>query len=381
MFERTSSSPAASGIEGAASGALARQVVAADIGFVDFFALATTIEVDRPTPEPTTAEECERIAEQQQDLLEEVDRELRRTDAARTEVLLSAYDASMRDLLHRFGPDRAHRGSLGAQAFFQSTGLRLGISPLQVAHRLDTAQTLRDRLPLIWQTYLTGESTWRAADLAVAQADGLDADRWADYDDEAALAVVETPASRLKAKLHLLRERLQDDTAGERAKQTRGRRKVVLDHGHDGEASLVATGPAIPLVGFDQALTKAAVAARMQPGETRTIGQLRFDILQDLLVEGIKQSADPNWAALAVPARKGVVPAPILTIPALSAQPLETASPSEVRGALDRGARAERIGRMGGPVGQRVRRCTTEPVGRGTRRVPTRGRRSLPVLT
>jgi hypothetical protein len=96
-------------------------------------------------------------------------------------------------------------------------------------------------------------------------------------------------------------------------------RRVTVDQGRDGGATFAATGPAVPIVGFDQALTKAAIAARLHEGESRTVGQLRYDILIDLLVEGIKQSADPAWEGLKVPTRKGVVPAPILTIPALSA--------------------------------------------------------------
>jgi hypothetical protein len=291
-----------------------------DLGPIDGAASELAIELPAWTPdESASTEEWKRFAKTQQELLTDLDREFRRADATRTAMLIEAYEASMRDLANRFGELQGRRDSPGAQTFLQSTGLKLGMSPKRLAHLLDAAQLLRDRLPLTWETYLAGESTWRAVETAVAQVEGLDDEYWADYDAQASIAVVEQFASRLKAKLHTIRERLQDDTAPERAKKQRDLRRVVIDPGHDGEASIIASGPAIPIIGFDQALTKAAIAQRTTPGETRSVGQLRFDILIDLLVEGIKQSAVSVWSGLKVPERKGVVPAPVLTIPALSA--------------------------------------------------------------
>lgn len=292
---------------------------AVSIGSVDGSSGTVVVEAIRPVHEPWSTDEWEAFAEAQQDLLADLDRDLRWADAARTVAVIDAYTASLRDLGNRFGPEYAHRGSLGAQTFFQSTGLRLGMSPLRVAHLVDTATTLRDALPLTWDAYLEGEATWIAVDRAVREAEGLDPAHLSAYDAEAAAAVVLTPAARLKATLHRIRERLQDDTADTRAKRTRDLRRVVVEQGHDGEAAITAIGPAVPIIGFDQALTKAAIAARLQEGETRSVGQLRFDVMMDLLVEGIKQSADPSWAGLTVPGRKGVIPAPVLMIPALSA--------------------------------------------------------------
>lgn len=293
----------------------------AALGAVDVL-LGGGVEVDVlrwDQPRERTKDECERRADAQQELLEGLDRDLRRADADRTLALIAAFETSMEDLAGRFGEQYGRRESLGAQSFFQSIGLRLGMSPLRVAHLVDTAIVLRDRLPRTWAAYLDGHATWRAADLAASEADGLDDEHRPAYDEQAAVAVVATPASRLKAKLRTIRERLQDDTAEPRAERTHAMRRVTVDNIGDSGASITATGPAIPIVGFDQALTKAAIAAKLHEGETRAVGQLRFDIMLDLLVEGIKQSADPAWAGLTVPTRKGVVPAPILTIPALAA--------------------------------------------------------------
>ncbi|GAA2753737.1 HNH endonuclease signature motif containing protein [Amnibacterium kyonggiense] len=311
----------AAAVESPNEAALRTDVVARPvmpIGRVDGAVGSVVIE-QRHDPVLVTDDDRERFAEEQQDALSQVEADLRRADADRTVALIDAYEASMQDLAGRYGTQYGERGSLGAQSFFQSIGLRLGMSPLRVARLLDTAVRLRDDLPAVWAAYLDGAAPWRAVELAADQAEGLDDEHLAAYDEQAAVAVVAAPASRLKAKLHTIRERLQDDTAGERSERTRAMRRVTIDHGHDGAATIAATGPAIPIVGFDQALTKAAIAARLREGETRSVGQLRFDIMMDLLVEGIKQQADPAWAGLRVPMRKGVIPAPIVTIPALAA--------------------------------------------------------------
>jgi hypothetical protein len=310
----------ASGLESSLTAALRQPAGVKPLGAVDVHEGALDLEVPFVWPDdPDPVAAWERVAVREQDRLVDLEREFRQKDAERTIGLVDAYESAMQDLERRKGSNLGGRGSLGAQAFFKSVGLQLSMSPLRVAHLVDTAMALRDHLPTLWAAYLAGEAPWRAFDLAVEQAHGLDAQHWAGYDAEAADAVVDTAASRLKAELRRIRERLQDDTAGERAKRTRDRRNVVVDQGHDGEATLSITGPALGIIGFDQALTKAAIAAKGHEDETRSLGQLRHDIAMDLLVEGVKQAADPAWQALSVPQRKGVVPAPVLTIPALAA--------------------------------------------------------------
>lgn len=189
----------------------------------------------------------------------------------------------------------------------------MGAHPNRVAHELDTAITARDRLPRTWAVYLSGAATWRGLDTAVQQLGGLAERHWAGYDVEAARLV--TASTRLKRDLRIARERLQDDTAPQRARAAALRRAVLLEEHEDGQASLVLTGPAPQLVALDQALTRSAVLLHGSDGEGRTVGQLRFDIAADLLTAGITQAATPGAV---LPERRPVDVQLVLTIPALA---------------------------------------------------------------
>ena len=275
----------------------------------------------------------EEIAVGFQERLADVDRVARMADARRLLALLDAYDASMADLAQRFGAEVASRAGMGAQAFFRTAGLSLQQHPMQVAHLVDTASTAKRWLPFTWAVFLRGDTTWRAIDLAVRQAEGLDPERWPDYDAEAARLVV--TSTRLKDALRRVRERLQDDTAPKRAKQTFQRRATHLDGGAGGAATWSMTGPAADLVAFDDALGTAAVAAHGVEGEDRSVTQLKYDIALDLLAGGLTTAAtvpepakdkDKDGAVTGpaatfsplVPARKAVEVKLILIVPALS---------------------------------------------------------------
>lgn len=269
-----------------------------------------------PRPSGHTVEEAAVAA---QDVLEQLDRVERIVDAQRIAALVTAFEVSMEDLATRWGPAIGSRGGLGAQTFFRSTGLRLHVHPLRVAHLVDTATVAIRRLPRTWAVFRAGGTSWQRVDTAVAQAAGLDLDRWAAYDEVAAGAVA--GSTRLKDTLRKARERLQDDTAPARARAARQRRAVDLEPGPDGQASLVLTGSAADLTAIDQALTRAAVAAHGAGAgaggdfERRTVTQLRFDLARDLLVDGFGRLADPSAR---VPQRAPIDVRLVLTVPALA---------------------------------------------------------------
>lgn len=266
------------------------------------------------------ADSVEEVACGLQEFLMQSDGLFRIAEARRVDALLRAYEASLADLAARFGVEYGTRQGRGASVFFTTIGLRMRQHPLRVAHLVDTGLLLRDRLPKTWAVFLAGATTWWAVDLAVQQANGLDREQWAAYDDVASGAV--GSSNRLKDLLRKTRERLQGDTAGKRAKTTEERLAVFVDPGADGGSTWSMTGPAADQQAWDAALTKAAIAAKV-PGETRTVTQLRYDIARDLLVEGLHHDAGTDTARSArggpsVPQRKGVQVQLVLTIPALA---------------------------------------------------------------
>jgi hypothetical protein len=250
-----------------------------------------------------------------QDLAVRLDRVRTIADAHRISALLTAYDASMADLAARFGLGFGYRDGLGAQAFFRSMGLQTRTHPNRLSHEVDTAATLRDRLPLTWAAFQRADATWTAAQTAVREADGLDDEHWAAYDAKA--AALAASSHRLRDDLRKTRERLQDDTAARRARTTHEQRRTSLEPGHDGGAAFVAEGLASDWVPVNDALHRAAVAAHGVPGETRGIAQLRHDIALDLLHEGLRRGAGEG-EDLRVPHRKAVDVTLVLTVPALA---------------------------------------------------------------
>jgi hypothetical protein len=154
------------------------------------------------------------------------------------------------------------------------------------------------------------ELVWR-------QSLGLDPERLPEYDAGAAGLLETVAATRLKERLHRLRERLQADTALPRHSEALKDRHVRVEPAPDGMAWTSFYGDAAEALAFDDALTKAAIAAHGLEGETRTLAQLRYDIARDLLLEGVKQPSGGD-AEARVPFRKGVQPVVHLTIPALT---------------------------------------------------------------
>lgn len=252
-----------------------------------------------------------------QDLAVQANRMRTIADAHRVSALLVAYEGSIRDLADRFGRTIGHRGGLGAQAFFRSMGLLTRTHPNQVSHEVDTARTLRDRLPLTWAVFLRGEASWARVGRAVAEADGLDDDRWAAFDAAAARIVIDS--TRVRDDLRKQRERLQDDTAAKRARTTHECRRTSLEPGHDGGAAFVAEGLAADWVPVHDALHRAAVAAHGSDALGRSIAALRHDIALDVLTAGLRRYAAAAEAGEPlVPQRQPVDVTLILTVPALA---------------------------------------------------------------
>ena len=207
------------------------------------------------------------------------------------------------------------RTGLGAQAFFRSFGLQTRQHPNRVAHEVDTGLLLRDELPATWSAFQHGQASWTRVQTAAREADGLDREHRAAYDERAAVLVVSS--TRLKDDLRKVRERLQDGTAARRARTTHERRRTSLEPTSDSGAAFVAEGLAADWVPVHDALQRAAVAAHGVEGETRGVAQLRHDIALDLLREGLRLPAEQHEGVL-VPCRKAVDVTLVLTVPALA---------------------------------------------------------------
>jgi Domain of unknown function DUF222. len=114
------------------------------------------------------------------------------------------------------------------------------------------------------------------------------------------IALQKTPAI-LARKARAARERLHPEPIEERHRAARLERHVSYEADQDGMAWLHKYGPAPEIVREYETLT--ALGTRMQgPDEPRTLGQLRADILDDLILQGTidekLQRIDPGEAAV-----------------------------------------------------------------------------------
>jgi hypothetical protein len=132
----------------------------------------------------------------------------------------------------------------------------------------------------------------------------LEADR-AVFEEQALGAARRLSPARLVRRLRDIQERLHPDTATIRHQAALGTRDVWLDCLADGMAILSVRDSAEKLVAAQQLIEDHARGINADPGETRTLPQLRADVATEFLLNG--QLGDVT-----------IVPTAHLVIPALS---------------------------------------------------------------
>jgi hypothetical protein len=138
-----------------------------------------------------------------------------------------------------------------------------------------------------------------------------------------AVRLAETlPLGTFRRELRKLVETVRATTLEERHREAVKERRVYLTPSVDGMASVTWYGPAVEARAMHNRLTGMAKAlAAEQGGETRTLDQLRADIMGDLLVDG-HVAGHPK-------AVRGVRATIFATVPALSLLDDEIAAKSE----------------------------------------------------
>ncbi|CAN5292394.1 HNH endonuclease signature motif containing protein [soil metagenome] len=161
--------------------------------------------------------------------------------------------------------------------------VRLSLSESAVRSQGQTGRSLRERLPQLWAWFGEGEvSTQNAVEAAGLVLD-LPQQYWAEF-DACLLGPAKTLApARFKARARALRERLFAQDAAERHQRAVAARAVWSEHGRDGmgwlTAHLSSTDIAVAQARIDGLAFELSKAA----DETRTMAQLRADVIADLL--------------------------------------------------------------------------------------------------
>ena len=192
--------------------------------------------------------------------------------------------------------------------------MRLSIAEGTVVAMAHQADLLRQRAPLVWAAFGEGEVSAANARCVAATLDSLPVN--ADTDaalDANALEWAVLPPARFKGRLHTLRERLHPISLTERHAEAVKGRRVWRENDRDGMAWLGVQLTAPDAETGWQRIDAAARHLADQPGETRTLDQLRADVIADMLTGRLDPATAPRVEV-------GVL-IPMMTLLGLSEEP------------------------------------------------------------
>ncbi|OYC98242.1 hypothetical protein CI089_07090 [Microbacterium sp. Yaish 1] len=168
---------------------------------------------------------------------------------------------------------------------------------------IDHALTVVDDYPTVFAAWEERRITRDHVDAVVTAGTGLPDEVRGEF-EVAAIAVCERDiATRVKPALRALAERLHERTFTDRHRDAAAGRCVRVSHGAHGMSDVTATVPTVIAVGMLDRLTqmgqsvkdaRADAAGACEPADTRTMDQLRADILGDLVLGGAPV-VDPTY--------------------------------------------------------------------------------------
>lgn len=173
-------------------------------------------------------------------------------------------------------------------------------SDTQVQSLVHAADTVRDQAPTSWSAFLAGrfgEATMRAIARTVSR---LERPESIERLDAQASAYV--PGRTLKEVQGWLRRfvaRVEPDLSVQRAKAEVDKRYVDVAHGDDGMSELVAYLPSHQAAAIMTRLRRHAKTLRAN-GDTRTLEQLKVDLLADWALTRPASDAKPSELAIDV---------------------------------------------------------------------------------
>ena len=206
---------------------------------------------------------------------------------------------------------RRERVDLAVRAAVADMAVRLRLSETTVRMRALHADTLRQRCPDLWAKFLGGQVSEPNAVTAATLAASLPDERecWSDFDEQVVrLAVGLTPA-KFRTAARSLRERVHPESIDDRHRRAAEDRDVWLAPELDGMATVTSLQPAADAYAMVARVEAIARHLHRQEGETRTLAQLRADVLSDLVAHGV---TDDSGGASSAPAV--AITVPVMTV-------------------------------------------------------------------
>jgi hypothetical protein len=204
--------------------------------------------------------------------------------------------------------------AVAMDAAIADIAMRLSIGEGTVVTMAHQADLLRTRAPHVWGKFREGEISTANARSVAATLDSLPENPATDAAlDSRAAEWAMLPPARFKGRMHTLRERLHPISLTERHAEAAKGRRMWRENDRDGMAWL---GVQVTAPDADMAWQRADTMARHlaeQPGETRTLDQLRADVVADMLTGRLDPATAPRVEV-------GVL-IPMMTLLGLSEEP------------------------------------------------------------
>jgi len=189
----------------------------------------------------------------------------------------------------------------GVRAAVADLAVRLNMAEGTVRDYWHIAQTLRKRTPALWAWFLDGEVSTQNARETAAVAAELPQQFWAEFEEQVVGPARVLAPARFRAKARGIRDRLQTATLSEKHEVAVALRRVWKESDRDGMAWL---GAYLPAEMLELAMTRIdAIAFQLfsESDETRTMAQLRADVLADLLMGAESSTSVGISLALTIP--------------------------------------------------------------------------------
>jgi Domain of unknown function (DUF222) len=186
--------------------------------------------------------------------------------------------------------------SHGMRSWSQAaTARRTAVSEVAAALRIpertaegliEDARMLTERLPLTLAGLSAGDFSYRHAKAVVAQARTLPDELHATFETAVVPFASKLTFSKFDLKARTTRERMDPATIKERHEKSLADRETTFEPAPDGMAWLHLYSSASVTLGAWNRADEIARALHALPGETRTLTQLRSDVMADLLLDG-----------------------------------------------------------------------------------------------
>jgi hypothetical protein len=242
------------------------------------------------------------------DTLEQIERMKASLDAWRARIVDDARQWSQ--IGAGLGPERS--GLWSAEVVAERELTSEIATALHIPER--TAQTLVAHsrllvhdLPATFDALNEGTISYRHAQVVADQASSLPDEGIPAFDVAASATAPNTTVAQFESRARRLREKMHPESLTVRAERARDDRCVALEPARDGMAWISALLPAERAVAVFSRLTDAAYALKTAE-ESRSIGQLRADVLSDLLIDGDVEAMPSGIRA------RVLVTVPVLTL-------------------------------------------------------------------